>query len=162
MDNIEKLMSNDDFLEKLLSANSEDEVKNIFSENGVTVDDNQIKNLQKSFSEKLSEIDVGNISGGKMFDKERIGYSATSGLGHGGSIGMWVGAGVGAVAGVIDASRKIGKGKVQDTWGFIKEALKVSIKASFLGGAVGAGLGVASGPLHELGRQSDEKLKSKG
>ncbi len=153
MNNIEKLISNDVALDKILKANSGDEIKTILKENGMTISNEQLANLQKSFSKQIE-----NISGGSAINWGRMKDAAQVGTGRGGEHGMYWGAGLGAVAGVVDATIKARKGGVKDSWHFMKEALKTSIKAGFLGGAAGLGLGSATQALHELGDQGKKGL----
>ena len=80
--------------------------------------------------------------------------------GYGGAYGMWVGAGIGAASGVFDASIKAYRGGVDTTWGFMKEAFKIAVKSSLVGGA--AGLGVLSGSLNEVGKQGEANLSKEG
>ncbi len=158
---IEELMANDEFVSKVLNTNNNKEVEQIFKDFGVDVTSEQVENLRKTFLEQLNKVkdnDFENIVGGTMNGRE-IGNAAQKGVGYGGAYGMWCGAGIGAVAGVVDASVKAYNGKVKDTWSFIKEAFKISVKSSLLGGAAGAGLGVASGSLYNIGEQGDENLK---
>ena len=71
---------------------------------------------------------------------------------------MWADIGIGAAAGVTEATIKACKGNISSIWKFMKEAFKIAVKSSFLGGAAGAGLGVLSGSLYEVGSQGDKSL----
>lgn len=158
MASIESLISNDAFLEAILKAKNGEEVKDLFKKEGIDIDDDQLANLQKAFSEKLESEKIQNASGGSGINWKEMEYSGLSGMGHGGAEGMWIGAGIGAVAGVIDASIKASRGGIKDTWQFVKEALKTSIKSSLVGGTVGIGLSGVSGVLHNIGIQADKGL----
>lgn len=74
MENIEKIdeiLSNDEFIEKILKANSSEEVKQIFKEEDIDVTDEQIENMRKALNIKIKELntmsddEMGQISGGE-------------------------------------------------------------------------------------------------
>ena len=157
---IKKIISDNKCLDKILEANSNDEVKQVFEGEGLYLTDSQIENLKKVFEDQiinLCQIDdesLEKIGGGKDYKN-----AAYKGGGYGGAYGMWVGAGIGAAAGVVDASIKAYRGGVDTTWGFMKEAFKIAVKSSLVGGAAGGGLGILSGALHNVGEQGSADLK---
>lgn len=84
MENIEKIdeiLSSDEFIKKILEANSSEEVKKIFKEKDIDVTDEQIENMRKALNSKIKELntmsddEMGQISGGKI-DTSRLGYAA--------------------------------------------------------------------------------------
>lgn len=166
VESINKLASNDECIKKILSANNGEEVKKIFKDQGLDLTDEQIENLKKAFADQLIKLntmpdkELEKVGGG--MDLKKVGYAAESGVGHGGAYGMWVGAGIGAAAGVVDASIKAYRGGVDTTWGFMKEAFKIAVKSSIVGGAAGGGLGLLSGSLNEVGKQGEANLSKEG
>lgn len=159
---IDEIISNDECIKKILKADNSKEVKQIFKEKGLDLTDEQIENLKKVFAEQLIKLntmpdkELEKIGGG--LDAQKAGYAAQIGIGYGTAHGMWWGAGIGAAAGVVDASLKAYRGGVTDTWGFIKEAMKVAVKSSLIGGATGGGLGILSGTAYEVGKQGEANL----
>lgn len=165
VENINELISNDKCIKRILKANDSNEVKQVFEENGLNLTDEQIKNLKKVFADQLIKLnsmpdkELEKIGGG--LDLKKVGYSAESGIGHGGAYGMWIGAGIGAAAGVVDASIKAHRGNIDTTWGFMKEAFKIAVKSSFVGGVAGGGLGILSNSLYNVGEQGSNDLNKK-
>ena len=159
-DIINNLELDDEFVEKVMQANDNNEIKELFKTKNLELDDKQIEDIKSIFLEKLrklDDIDIENVSGG--LETSEVAHAAQSGIGHGGAWGMWIGAGVGAAAGVVDASVKTYREGFKSTWDFMKNALITSVKASLIGGASGAGLGVLSGSLKNIGDQGSEALK---
>ena len=165
LENINKLISDDECMKKILLANNIEDAKRVFEEANLDVDYNQLQNFRKVFSnniKKISEIPssgLEKISGGKKYGVERAVHAGITGVGYGGAYGMWVGAGIGAAAGMVDASIKAYKGQISSTWDFLREAFKISVKASLIGGAAGAGGGLLSGTLFDVGQQGSDKLE---
>lgn len=157
---IEEITSDEKFLTRILLANGSEEVKNTFQEKGVNLSNKQVEELRKNFLNRLIKLKplddktLLNISGGKNYTA-----AICKGGGYGGAYGMWVGAGIGAAAGVVDASIKAYKGQISSTWDFLKEAFKISVKASFIGGVAGLGGGLLSGTLFDVGQQGSDKLE---
>lgn len=161
LDVINNLELDDEFVKKIMKANNNNEIKDLFKTKNLELDDKQIENIKNIFLGKLKELDdtdIENVSGG--LNKDEVAHAAQSGIGHGGAWGMWIGAGVGAAAGVIDASVKTYREGFKSTWDFMKNALVTSVKASLIGGASGAGLGILSGSLENIGDQGSEALKA--
>ncbi len=165
LENINKLISSDEYMKRILLANNVDDAKQVFKEANVDVSDTQIQNFRDCFSnniKKLNEIsdcDLEEINGGTGgYNTTRTLHAAQAGVGYGGAYGMWVGAGIGAAAGVVDASIKAYKGQISSTWDFLKEAFKISVKASLVGGAAGAVEGLISGSLLDIGDQGYKNL----
>lgn len=147
---IQKIISDDKCLDRILEANNDDDVKQVFKEEGLILTDNQIKNLRQIFEDhliKLSQIDdekLEKIGGGK--DLKNAAYK---GGGYGGSYGMWAGAGLGAIVGVVDAGIKIRKGNIDSSWDVIKGILKASILTSAVSGAAGLTTGTIASVISE-------------
>lgn len=166
MENIEKIdeiLSNDEFIKKILEANSSEEVKQIFKEKGIDVTDEQIENMREKLNSKIKELNtmsddaMGQISGGKS----RLGYAAQHGAGEGAMWGTWIGAGVGATAGMIDGTVKLVNGDIDSAWGYFKVVAKDTVEGVVLGGATGGFAGAFSETAHEFGKQGKNGLKNK-
>lgn len=170
MENIEKIdeiLSNDEFIEKILKANSSEEVKQIFKEEDIDVTDEQIENMRKALNIKIKELNtmsddaMGQISGGKVGvnASRRLGYAAQHGAGEGAMWGTWFGAGVGATAGMIDGTVQLVNGDIDSAWGYLKVVAKDTLKGVVLGGATGGFAGAFSETAHEFGKQGKKGLK---
>ena len=162
-----KLLSDDECVRSIVSASDSEEVKQIFRGKGLDLTDEQVEDIKNAISNELiklsnmSDEEVEKIVGGADSNLRRVGYAAKEGIGHGTALGMWIGAGVGAAAGVVDASMMAYRGRIHSTWDFIKLATVTAIKSSLLGGAVGGGLGIASGPACEIGEPGGRALEDK-
>ncbi len=147
---IQKIISDDKCLDRILAANNDDDVKQVFEDGGVTLTDSQVQNLRKIFEDqliKLSQVDDENlekICGGKDYKN-----AAYKGGGYGGAYGMWAGAGLGAIVGVVDAGIKIRKGNIDSSWDVIKGILKASILTSAISGAAGLTTGTIASVISE-------------
>lgn len=172
MENIEKIdeiLSNDEFIEKILKANSSEEVKKIFKEKDIDVTDEQIENMRKALNSKIKELNtmsddaMGQISGGKVGvnASRRLGYAAQHGAGEGAMWGTWIGAGVGATAGMIDGIVQSVNGNIDSAWGYFKVVAKDTLKGTLLGTLSGTGVGTLSATAHEFGKQGKKGLKNK-
>ena len=169
MENIEKIdeiLSSDEFIKKILEANSSEEVKKIFKEKDIDVTDEQIENMRKALNSKIKELntmsddEMGQISGGKI-DTSRLGYAAQHGAGKGAMWGTWIGAGVGATAGMIDGIVQSVNGNIDSAWGYFKVVAKDTLEGSLLGTLGGGGVGVLTETANEFGKQGKNGLKNK-
>lgn len=147
---IQKIISDNKCLDKILEANSNEEVKQIFDAEGLHLTDEQVENLKKIFENQLIksyQIDDDNlekIGGGKDYKN-----AAYKGGGYGGAYGMWVGAGIGVLIGAVDSGIKIKKGKIDSTWDVIKGILKTSILTSAVSGAASLATGSLTSVISE-------------
>lgn len=148
---VEKIISDDNFLERILKATKNDEIKLVFKENGIELTDKQLENLKNTFKSRLSKLDkieLENISGG--INKEKLGWATLKGAGEYGRGGLWAGAILGATAGIVDTTIKAKKGKISTSFEFLKEVLKTSIMASTIatmGGAISGSMASATSEI---------------
>lgn len=169
MENIEKIdeiLSSDEFIKKILEANSSEEVKKIFKEKNIDVADEQIENMRRSLNSKIKELntmsddEMGQISGGEI-DTSRLGFAAQHGAGKGTMIGTWVGLGAGATVGLFHATGKAINGDVHGSWGYLKTLAKDSLEGALIGAFSGGGVGALSETANEFGKQGKKGLKNK-
>ena len=142
----------DEFIEKMFKANSNEDVKKIFKEKNLDLTDEQINQIKKKFLQLLSDSDLCKASGGISY----IANGALRGAGYGALHGSWIGATVGAVAGLGDQIMHVVKedGKVKSFWQATKNVLKTSVAGALLGTGMGAGvtgIGFAGGDLGDKG-----------
>ncbi len=162
---IEKIISDDVCLEKILKADTDDRLKEIFLEYGLNLSDEQIELLKNEFKEKLKntkKLDaktLDQISAGT--NNERLKYAALEGIGNGGYYGLWSGMILGATAGITDASLKVKKGKIDSSWDFIKEVLKTSIKSSLIACMAGAACKTTTSVISEAVIGNRQNVKNK-
>ena len=148
---IQDVISNDVCLKKILSADSDSEVKQVFDEAGIALDDNQVKKFKETFIKqiiKLHQIEdeecLSAVDGGKDYKNATL-----KGGGYGCYYGMWIGAGLGALAGIVDTGFKIKKGQLDTSWDSIKNVLKFSIIASIGSGTASAITGTGASVIYE-------------
>lgn len=75
--------------------------------------------------------------------------------------GTWIGAGVGATAGMIDGIVQSVNGNIDSAWGYFKVVAKDTLEGSLLGTLGGGGVGVLTETAHEFGKQGKKGLKNK-
>lgn len=156
---MEKLLSDDEFISKIIAADSAEAVKRLFEEKGVRLTDEQIESIRSEFIKSIESVPKGElekISGGRDEFEDRVIKDA----GMGGTIGMWVGAGAGATAAfvksVINACKK---GKFSPTE-FLTRQMQYILVSGAAGAALGAGFGAAGGAMANCGGVGDDR-KSK-
>lgn len=73
-----KLLENEDFINKILSIKTDEEVRNEFKSNGVELSDEELENIKKAYGkvmetlEKLDDDTLKELSGGRRKDGWRI------------------------------------------------------------------------------------------
>lgn len=83
---IKSLIENSDFMEKILLANSVQEVKDLFLSNKVEINDEDVQNLYDNIvqaeakSKMMSDDELDNIAGGEATAGEKIKYGAKGAL----------------------------------------------------------------------------------
>jgi len=185
MENLEKfksLASNDAFLEKLISAKDDEEIKACFKEQGVEISDKELETFKEEFKKRASS------ETGKLSDEglEEIvgGLSVRKGTSDGAFAGSITGASFGALAGVVIGSIHAAEHDtttatrthkwyncdthkledIQDTYEthrpsyagakiFFKDFLKYTAAGAIAGTGIGAGIGAASGKVSEWKNQ---------
>ena len=185
MENLEKfksLASNDAFLEKLISAKDDEEIKACFKEQGVEISDKELETFKEEFKKrassearKLSDEGLEEIAGGYNVREGTVG-----GMPWGAGFGTAFGALAGAVIGGIHAKehdtttvtnnvRKYNyrtgeydyKQETYETHRpsyagakiFFKDFLKYTAAGAIAGTGLGAGIGAASGKVSEWKNQ---------
>ena len=172
MENLEKfksLASNDAFLEKLISAKDDEEIKACFKEQGVEISDKELEIFKEEFKKrassevgKLSDEGLEEIAGGSNFRE-----STVDGMKYGMGIGTVFGALAGAVIGGLHATEHDTTTVTRTGWSgsqyteevhrsshagakiFFKDFLKYTAAGAIAGTGLGAGIGAASGALSE-------------
>ena len=150
MANSEKFKSlaeNDAFLEKLISAKTDEEIKSVFKEHGVEISDKEIENLKKSFQQKISEElkklpenELKEIAGGTKkqfeFDTNEFESNATEFVPAALTYGLFLGSVVGTVQGAVKGANKGYKGD-KLTVNILKSAVKGALTSVSVNLAVG-------------------------
>ncbi len=148
---LQKILSDDEFLKKVLTAENDKKIRQLFSDEGISLTDEQVENIKNNFRDqflKINQIDDENfqyIAAGR----EDYVNAALKGGGYGGAYGMWTGAGLGALIGAIDTGFKIKNGKINSSWGVIKNILKKSVVTSVISGSAGAFTGTITSVIAE-------------
>ena len=151
IEKIEKILSDEKCVKKILAANTNEEIKQVFKDNGIILNDSQVENTKKvlanAVTTTIKELDdiTENVSGGKI-DSNMVTDYAEIGSG----IGALVGGGIGFGGGLYATIDTIIKSDKKD--GFIKNVCKIAGKTAsavlisgITGGAIGGAGGAASG-----------------
>lgn len=151
---IEKLLSDDAFIESVVQANDSQTVKKIFAEKGIVLSDEQIEDIRKKFVksvEDLSREGLSKVAGG-VLPSDKLEKQTISTAGQGGAIGLWVGAGIGSMTALAKSiSRSAGRGRKFKIGEFVRRQLRYVLAGSLVGAGLGAGMGAASGALLGVG-----------
>lgn len=161
---IDNFMSDRENLKKIFTANSYEEMKEVFRSFGLEVTDKQLDVFKTTFADSMnaeinnlpvkernnliemaSESDLDNTSGG-TWDNTR------SCLGQGINCGLWTGAILGSCVGIgglvydiIDAVGEPEDHFQDQMWHLLKRTFKRSLGTAIASTAVGAGIGGAAG-----------------
>lgn len=145
INSLEKVLSDEKVMEKILSANSEQDINNILKENNINLKPEEIKLIIdsiKSAVKTVSAEELENISGGKV-DKQQLIDNTIKGAGYGVEGGLIGGAIFGGVIaagrGMVELIRSKGKeGYVKGVTKLIARTACASIAGATAGAAVGA------------------------
>ena len=150
IEKIEKILSDEKCVKKILAANTNEEIKQVFKDNGIILNDSQVENIKKvlanAVTTTIKELDdiTENVSGGNI-DLNTVKNYSEIGLG----MGALVGGGIGLVGGGLYATiDTIIKSDKKD--GFIKNVCKVAGKTVFavlISGITGGAIGGAWGAV---------------
>ena len=169
IEKVQKLLSDEEFVKKLISQDTIEDAKKLFEEQGITTSIEEmktlgrfIKKISEKGNEKLSDDDLGNITGGLIkgsATSQGVLTGGLAGMGTGAAIGGALGAVVGGIALAVASNYSDNElSKAFSNLGF--EAVTVSAWigagiASTLGGVAGA---IAGGVK---GYKSEEKWFNK-
>lgn len=144
MVDLEKLLSDDKFLDKVVNCKNDEEVKKAFKENGVDLTDEQMANIKtnlKKAAEDLSQEELSEVSGGL---KKRYTLEVDSKVSDMANAAVAVGAFggyLGWIRGALKARRTFRGGNQYDAF---KHVFKSAVKGGLKGAAIGAGVGAAA------------------
>lgn len=151
---LNKIVSSDKCLEKILNASNNQEIKDIFKTEGLDLSNEQIESIKSNFRNKIMCLDknldedfLENVSGGKNIDVENAMYK---GIGYGGNCGLLAGLGIGAISGAVDTIIKIKNKQLDTSWDAIKGILKTSI----LTGIVASTASALTGATVEIAKET--------
>lgn len=159
---MEEILVNEECLKKIYAAQNDEEIRQVFREKGLELDEEQMESLKQLFKEALQEVEklssqeLEYISGGKL-NTEYIKDNAAAGLGIGGATGIGIGATIGGMYALIET---LIKSKTND--GFLKNYSKIIAKtaaAAAMTGAIGAGIGGSIGGLAGMADSGHESTK---
>ena len=142
-----KQMLDDEFLERLLKATTDEEIKELFKEKGLQIGDAQIVDLKENFAKNLTDEMLSNVSGGWTNAK----HSAASGALWTSVSGMALGAVAGLVIGIVDAEHRKDQGMdsvPKRALICLRDTVASMAAVGAVGAAVGAGVGAAGGALY--------------
>lgn len=142
---IEQILD-DEFLERLWKATTDEEIKMLLKEKGLQFSDKQIADLKNKFVSKLESEMLSTVSGGKKDVKG----GALEGVWHG---AVWTaGAAVlpGLIIGIIDAQQKKNQGMEsikKRALVVLRDTVATTAIVAPIGAAFGAGIGAGASAL---------------
>ncbi len=144
---LEQVLSDEKVMEKILSANSEEEIDNILKENNINLEPKEIKLIIKSIKSAVKIVsaeELEDISGGVT--KQELVSNTTKSAGYGVEGGLIAGA---VFGGAIAAGRGVvelikSKGKESYVKGITKLVARTTC-ASLAGAVAGGAVGAAGG-----------------
>ncbi len=161
---IDNFMSDRENLKKIFTANSYEEMKEVFRSFGLEVTDKQLDVFKTTFADSMnaeinnlpakerhnliemaSESELDNTSGGTWGNtRSCLGQGINCGLWTGTILGSCVGIG-GLVYDIIDAAENPGENFKDQVWHLLRRTFKRSLGTALAFTAVGAGIGGAAG-----------------
>ena len=137
-------MLDNEFLERLLGATTDEEIKKLLKEKGLDFSDEQIAELKERFVSKFKDEMLSNVSGGKK-DIRRGAFEGTY-------IGAAVGAGVGLFAGLAMGCLDATTAKSVSTVGegallCLRDTLATMAVVAPISAGMGAGFGAGASAL---------------